>query len=402
MIGQKDQFLSPSVFYVSMYERKPRDNVLWCQWKVAVPLDLKIQTIGATLYEVSSLILSYGGDMDSASTTNNSTDRIDNLTDRPHNSNGRLKIYERSNPKGAETLPPGIIVSESDLYQHRLWGNYFEDVPQKPKYLVVFTVAYQQKNSVNAAVQKFSENFTIMLFHYDGRVNEWSEFEWAQRAIHVSARKQAKWWYAKRFLHPDIVAAYDYIFIWDEDLGVDHFNAEEYIKLVKKYGLEISQPAVEAYWDPSFSITKRRNDTEVHREADAPEKCSKLHRPPCTEFIEIMAPVFSRSAWRCVWHMIQNDLPHGFGMDYVFRNCVEPSQDKIAVVDAQWIFHYGTPTLKDQGREDNRTEKVQEIDIRRYQELGVFMYRWNEALKDYCKEKGIVPSDYRDDLTLSQ
>lgn len=36
-----------------------------------------------------------------------------------------------------------------------------------------------------------------------------------------------KRWYAKRFLHPDIVAPYDYIFIWDEDLGVEHFDAEE-------------------------------------------------------------------------------------------------------------------------------------------------------------------------------
>ncbi|KAJ4809939.1 hypothetical protein LUZ62_022505 [Rhynchospora pubera] len=342
-------------------------------------------------YEISSVILSYGGDMDVASTTNNSTDRINNLTDRikkstdrPNNAAGRLKIYEQSNPKGAETLPPGIIVSESDLYQHRLWGNIFEDVPLKPKYLAVFTVAYQQKNFVNAAVQKFSENFTILLFHYDGRVNEWDEFEWSQRAIHISARKQAKWWYAKRFLHPDIVAAYDYIFIWDEDLGVDHFNAEEYIKLVKKYGLEISQPAVEAYWEPSFSITKRKNDTEVHKEADALGICSNLHQPPCTEFVEIMAPVFSRSAWRCIWHMIQ------------------PAQEKIGVVDAQWIFHYGTPTLKDQGREDNRTDKVQEIDIRRYQELGIFKYRWNEAIKNYCNKKGIVSSNYKDNLTLPQ
>lgn len=36
-------------------------------------------------------------------------------------------------------------------------------------------------------------------------------------------------WYAKRFLHPDIVASYEYIFIWDEDLGVEHFNAEEWV-----------------------------------------------------------------------------------------------------------------------------------------------------------------------------
>ena len=39
----------------------------------------------------------------------------------------------------------------------------------------------------------FSENFTILLFHYDGRTSEWDEFEWSKRAIHVSARKQTKW-----------------------------------------------------------------------------------------------------------------------------------------------------------------------------------------------------------------
>ena len=42
-------------------------------------------------------------------------------------------------------------------------------------------------------------------------------------------------WYAKRFLHPDIVAPYDYIFIWDEDLGVEHFNAEEWVFIVIQY-----------------------------------------------------------------------------------------------------------------------------------------------------------------------
>ncbi|MCI22058.1 hypothetical protein A2U01_0043233, partial [Trifolium medium] len=72
-------------------------------------------------------------------------------------------------------------------------------------------------------------------------------------------------WYAKRFLHPDIVASYEYIFMWDEDLGVDHFNAEEYIKLVKKHGLEISQPALEPQKGLIWNMTKRRNDSEVHK-----------------------------------------------------------------------------------------------------------------------------------------
>ena len=35
-------------------------------------------------------------------------------------------------------------------------------------------------------------------------------------------------WFAKRFLHPDVVEPFDYIFIWDEDLDVQHFDAEEY------------------------------------------------------------------------------------------------------------------------------------------------------------------------------
>jgi len=99
-------------------------------------------------------------------------------------------------------------------------------------------------------------------------------------------------WFAKRFLHPDIVAPYDYIFVWDEDLGVDNFNAEKsvlpissydfwaiygnfiililllnsrYIDLVKKYRLEISQPGLEPNSALTWRMTKRRNDSEVHK-----------------------------------------------------------------------------------------------------------------------------------------
>ena len=36
-------------------------------------------------------------------------------------------------------------------------------------------------------------------------------------------------WFAKRFLHPDIVAEYKYIFIWDEDLGVENFHPGRYV-----------------------------------------------------------------------------------------------------------------------------------------------------------------------------
>jgi hypothetical protein len=157
-----------------------------------------------------------------------------------------------------------------------------QDLTSQPRYLITFTVGYSQKANIDAAVKKFSENFTIMLFHYDGRTNDWDEFEWSKRAIHVSVRRQTKWWYAKRFLHPDIVAPYDYIFIWDEDLSVQHFNAEAYIKLVRKHGLEISQPGLEPDKGLTWQMTKRLGDQEVHKVTEErPGWCTDPHLPPC-------------------------------------------------------------------------------------------------------------------------
>ena len=35
-------------------------------------------------------------------------------------------------------------------------------------------------------------------------------------------------WFAKRFLHPSIVSAYDYVFVWDEDLDLTHFHGSRW------------------------------------------------------------------------------------------------------------------------------------------------------------------------------
>ncbi|XP_074588590.1 uncharacterized protein LOC141844433 [Curcuma longa] len=42
---------------------------------------------------------------------------------RSHQSDDPFKIYVESNPYGAELLPPGIVVAETDLYLRRLWGD---------------------------------------------------------------------------------------------------------------------------------------------------------------------------------------------------------------------------------------------------------------------------------------
>ncbi|KAI3933983.1 hypothetical protein MKW92_053823 [Papaver armeniacum] len=306
--------------------------------------------------------------------------------------NDTSKIWVSSNPRGAERLPPGIVVAESDFYARRLWGKPSEDLIMKPKYLVTFTVGLGQKSNIDAAVKKFSGNFTIMLFHYDGRTSEWDDLEWSKQAIHVSVLKQTKWWYAKRFLHPDVVAAYDYIFIWDEDLGVEHFDAEEYLKLVRKHGLEISQPGLDPNRGTTWQMTKRRGDLEVHKDTEEkPGWCSDPHLPPCAAFVEIMAPVFSRNAWRCVWHMIQNDLVHGWGLDFALRKCVETAHEKIGVVDAQWIVHQTVPSLGNQGLAQNGKQPWEGVRERCRQEWSIFQDRFAAADKAYYKKMGIDP-----------
>nr|CAB3446469.1 unnamed protein product [Digitaria exilis]CAB3449665.1 unnamed protein product [Digitaria exilis] len=340
---------------------------------------ISFPTVNITKLHFPSSIISYIEDRNSGITTqtllNHAWASANNR--KKNNSDSKSdeipKIYVPTNPKGAERLPPGIVVSETDLYPRRLWGDPSEDLTSEPRYLVTFTVGIGQKANINAAVKKFSDKFTIMLFHYDGRTTEWDEFEWSKRAIHVSVMKQTKWWYAKRFLHPDVVARYDYIFIWDEDLGVEHFNAEKYIELVKKHGLEISQPGLQPDRGLTWQMTKRRGDQEVHK------------------FVEIMATVFSRNAWRCVWHMIQNDLVHGWGLDFALRKCVEPAHEKIGVVDAQWIVHQAVPSLGNQGKSDNGRAPWEGVRARCRKEWGIFQTRLADAEKAYYLERGITP-----------
>ncbi|KAG4919696.1 hypothetical protein AAZX31_20G205600 [Glycine max] len=311
------------------------------------------------------------------------------------------KCKNQCRPSGSEALPAGIVSITSNLELRPLWN---PPMPKKGRHtielkvnastnLFAMVVGIKQKDLVNKMVKKFIDsNFVVMLFHYDGIVDEWKDLEWSSRVIHVSAIDQSKWWFAKRFLHPDIVAEYDYIFLWDEDLGVEHFHPDKYVSIIKREGLEISQPAL----DPKKSevhhqITARGRRSSVHRRtyraSNDGKGCDKSSTaPPCTGWIEMMAPVFSRAAWRCVWYMIQNDLIHAWGLDMQLGYCAQGDRTKkVGVVDAEYIVHYNRPTL---GGIDktmvSSQEKDHRVDVRRlsYQELDIFRKRWEKAVEE--------------------
>ncbi|KAL2470791.1 Protein of unknown function (DUF707) [Abeliophyllum distichum] len=318
-------------------------------------------------------------------------------------------------PEGSVTLPRGIVSITTDLDMRPLWGHP-KKKSRSPMNLLAIAVGIKQKQNVNEMVKKFPlTNFAIMVFHYDGNVDGWKELEWSNYAIHVSAINQTKWWFAKRFLHPDVVVQYAYIFLWDEDLGVKNFNVGRYISIIKKERLQISQPAI----DPEKS--------EVHYKFTARELNSKVHRrtinlrgpgrrcyedstgPPCTGFVELMAPVFSRESWRCAWHMIQNDLVHAWGLDFQLGYCAQGNRTaNIGIVDSEYVVHFGLPTLggsvsdkansedkgqsslnkasPDQGQkvpsERDQSDGRNAVRKESYIELENFKNRWKKAVRE--------------------
>ncbi|CAA6667897.1 unnamed protein product [Spirodela intermedia] len=278
---------------------------------------------------------------------------------------------------GSETLPRGIISSKN---------------------LLAIAVGIKQKEIVDQIVTKFfSSDFHVMLFHYDRAVDEWRGFPWCDKAIHVYAVNQTKWWFAKRFLHPDIVSEYSYIFLWDEDLGVENFHPGRYLEIVREEGLEISQPALKTGRGSSVhhSITARQRRNKVHRrfyKLTGGKGCLENSTgPPCTGWVEMMAPVFTSAAWRCAWHMIQNDLIYAWGLDYRLGYCAQGDRTrKIGVVDAEYVVHKGLPTLG--GLDPVRfipfnyhQVGLNGVRLRSYAELEIFKKRWRAAEEeDQC------------------
>lgn len=293
-------------------------------------------------------------------------------------------------------LPRGIVQHNSDLELKPLWvrgTSELKEVGQNNRKLLAIAVGIKQKRSVDAIVMKFlPENFTVILFHYDGNVNDWQDCSWSSGAIHITAHNQTKWWFAKRFLHPDVVSIYDYVFLWDEDLGIENFHPGRYLDIVKSEGLEISQPAL----DPNLSeihhqITVRKKKGKVHRRVwdQRSRKCSHVsNEPPCVGWVEGMAPVFSRSAWRCVWNLIQNDLIHGWGLDMKLGYCAQGDPTKkVGVVDSEFIIHQGVQTLggpstKLQRRGTPVMDSRTEVRRRARLELQDFEGRWLNAVKE--------------------
>jgi hypothetical protein len=182
---------------------------------------------------------------------------------------------------------------------------------------------------------------------------------------------------------------------------VDGFDPLSYIEIVRKEGLEISQPALDHRSQIHYGLTARtRRGGAVHRrfyKTTGGVRCyGNSTGPPCTGWVEMMVPVFSRAAWRCAWRMIQNDLVFAWGLDLKLGYCARGDRSMtVGIVDSEYVLHRGIPTLGDIGGGGlSKTAGASPaptaadryaVRLRSFTELQIFNRRWKQAVaEDKC------------------
>ncbi|KAF8690842.1 hypothetical protein HU200_041239 [Digitaria exilis] len=245
-----------------------------------------------------------------------------------------------------DPLPRGIIHATTNLEmepslagdpEHRTkQQESAATTPPKPKKsLLAVPVGIKNKAVVDKLVSKFpADDFAVMLFHYDGAVEQWADVAWSERAPSPGGR--ASTCRSRR------------------------------------------STAAPRSTTPSRRALRRRVTTST-----------RCHHgdggggggPPCAGWVEAMVPVLSRAAWRCAWGMLQNDLIHGWGLDYKLGYCAQGDRGvHVGVVDSEYVLHRGVPMLGDGGGKGTKSSAGRAaVRMRSFKEMQIFNRRWEKA-----------------------
>lgn len=175
--------------------------------------------------------------------------------------------------------------------------------------------------------------------------------------VKVVRDKGYKWQLALKHLHPDSVQDYDFIFFWDDDLGVENFDPLRFVRIMNANRLAMAQPAIQSPHGLSHAITRHRPSPPPLRAPGGEVAYPVVGR--LTNFVEIMAPVFTRDAWREFYSYLDPDNRSGWGYDYI------PLGRK-GIVDVMPVVHT---------RPVQSINGASETDIRRFLDSqGLFRY----------------------------
>jgi hypothetical protein len=174
--------------------------------------------------------------------------------------------------------------------------------------------------TINATATLFTSDprFSFILFAYDR--THWTQFDWVERATVVTVTGTMKWRFARTFLQPSLVEAYEHLVIMDEDVNINGLDVGSFLDDMSVAGVEIGQPANN--WGSYFSheIVRLQPGRGV----------------VWTNFVECGPLVaFDTRAWTCIFEQILfPDITCGHGLDLVWAHC-----GKTAVLHNHKMIH---------------------------------------------------------------
>lgn len=174
------------------------------------------------------------------------------------------------------------------------------------------------KNSLHREWIKGNPDFDLHLIVYD---NSYNEFYNDPNFITHQKGYKLRLVYNYLQKNPEYLEKYDYLFFPDDDLLIDSENISELFKLMNKYHLQIAQPAL--------------SDSYYFYEHVIRDKFCVLHY---TNFVEIMAPCFSREALNKVLFTF-NANSSGWGIEIHWPHLIGFTGKEIAIIDEIHAIH---------------------------------------------------------------
>ncbi|KAJ3361361.1 hypothetical protein GGF32_007407 [Allomyces javanicus] len=201
--------------------------------------------------------------------------------------------------------------------------------------LLALVVTQSVRKTVAPLITKFrAEGLDVVLFHTDAPGDDPTP-AWVDAvgpAYHectaIRAAGQGKYWFAKRFLTPDVVQLYDYLFLWDAHVALPHaeWSPSQFTALLKRFHVHIAQPALLRSDSDQITLGHVHGGSPIGR---------------YTTRIDMAVPVISRAAWQgCVWATLPHDgVSFAGANDAWYPICATLGYCRTAVVDAMAVHH---------------------------------------------------------------
>lgn len=157
-----------------------------------------------------------------------------------------------------------------------------------------------------------AKDFDLHLIVYDQSIKK---FQYDTPFIKTEKGYKFKLIYSYFSENPHFLDKYNYYYMPDDDILIDSTNITKLFNYMKKYSLQIAQPALyDSYYTFSHTVGEKYNLLRY------------------TNFVEIMQPCFSREALKKVLFTF-NENESGWGIDYHWAKLIGLKGHEMAIID---------------------------------------------------------------------